>query len=170
MDRVHRKNIRRAERAGLEVAPEPSPEALLVLRSMQELAAERSRQKGGGFRIRSREYFMKLHTHVFSPGIGELWTARKNGEIVAALAYLGAAGRAMTVRSGSSAVGYETRAMYLLQHAVIRRVRERGFTELNLGGVPEAAAGEDHPEHGLYDFKKGFGGESRLRTGLTVDL
>ena len=170
MDRVHRKNIRRAERTGLEIEQDPSLDSLLTLRSMQELAAERSRQKGGGFRIRTREYFEKLYTHVFSPGIGELWVARKDGDVVAALAYLGAAGRAMTVRSGSSALGYEIRAMYLLQDAVIRRARERGFEELNLGGIPEAAAEADHPEHGLYDFKKGFGGKARLRTGLAVDL
>jgi hypothetical protein len=170
MDRVHRKNIRRAERAGLVIARETSRDALLALRAMQELAAERSRQKGGGFRIRSPEYFERLHTHVFEPGIGELWAARRDGEIVAALAYLGAVGRAMTVRSGSTAAGYELRAMYLLQDAVIRRARERGFPDINLGGVPEAAAEEGHPEHGLYGFKKGFGGAARLRTGLTVDL
>jgi lipid II:glycine glycyltransferase (peptidoglycan interpeptide bridge formation enzyme) len=76
----------------------------------------------------------------------------------------------MTVRSGSTPEGYETRAMYLLQAAVIDRARERGFPELNLGGVPEAAAAEGHPEHGLYDFKKGFGAAPCLRTGLTVDL
>lgn len=170
MHKVHRKNVRRAERAGITVAAEPTLDALLALRSMQEVAAERSRQKGGGFRVQPAAYFEKLHRHVFSPGIGELWVARREGSIVAALAYLGTGETAMTVRSGSTPDGYETRAMYRLQAAVIDRARERGFTKLNLGGVPEAAAEDGHPEHGLYDFKKGFGAQAHLRTGLALDL
>jgi hypothetical protein len=170
MHKVHRKNIRRAERAGITVAPEPTRDALLALRSMQEVAAERSRQKGGGFRVLPVEYFDKLYEHVFSTGIGELWVARRGGDPVAALAFLGTAQTAMTVRSGSTEEGYETRAMYPLQAAVIDRALERGFARLSLGGVPEAAAEEGHPEHGLHDFKKGFGAAPCLRTGLDVDL
>jgi len=168
MHKVHRKNIRRAERNGLTIRRDGSLEALLSLRTMQEVAAERSAQKGGGFKVRDRAYFERAEERIYGPGFGELLLAEQNGTTVAGLAYLLGARRAITVRSGATPVGYETYAMYLLQYEVIKRAKERGAIELNLGGVPEVAAEEGHPERGLYDFKRGFGGPALRSTGLRV--
>jgi lipid II:glycine glycyltransferase (peptidoglycan interpeptide bridge formation enzyme) len=37
---------------------------------------------------------------------------------------------------------------------------EHGFTAYNLGGTPEAGGMPEHPAHGLFRFKNGFGGEA----------
>jgi len=168
MHKVHRKNIRRAERNEIAVRQDRSLEALLSLRAMQEVAAERSAERGGGFKVRDRAYFERVQERVYAPGFGELLLAEQHGTPVAALAYLTGARRAITVRSGATPIGYETYAMYLLQYEVIKRAKERGSIELNLGGVTEAAAEEGHPERGLYDFKRGFGGNALRSTGLRV--
>jgi lipid II:glycine glycyltransferase (peptidoglycan interpeptide bridge formation enzyme) len=170
MHKVHRKNIRRAERDGVTVRQDDSLEALLTLRSMQEVASERSARRGGGFTVRDRGYFERVHRRVYDAGRGELLLAERGGTTVAGLAYLTGARRAITVRSGATPEGYETRAMYLLQNEVIKRVQHRGLIELNLGGVTEEAEKEGHSERGLYDFKRGWGGAALRSTGIRMEL
>jgi GNAT acetyltransferase-like protein len=170
MHRVHRKNVRRAERDGVTVHSDATLDGLLTLRSMQQVSSERSAKKGGGFTVRDRSFFERLHQSVYATGRGELLLAFKDGKAVAGLAYLRGAGRAITVRSGSTPEGYELRAMYLLQSSVIERARERGALELNLGGVPLAAATLGHPQHGLYEFKRGWGGTEIRSSGIRMGI
>ncbi|MHC4180920.1 MAG: hypothetical protein ACYSWU_25770 [Planctomycetota bacterium] len=60
--------------------------------------------------------------------------------------------------------------MYLLQFELLARLREQGVEEVNIGGVPADAANPDHPQHGLYCFKRGFGGTEHTRTAVSLDL
>lgn len=170
MHKVHRKNIRRAERHGLVVRADVSLEGLLQLRRVQETSARRATERGDGFAVRDPDYFRRVHERIYGAGVGEVLLALEGETCVAALAYLWTGSRALTVRSGSTARGYDTSAMYLLLHTALLRSRERGVTEINLGGVPADAAGEDHPQHGLHEFKKGFGGRACLRTAVSVEL
>ena len=168
--RVHRKNVRRAARDGVTVEPDATLDGLLILRDMQQVSSERSAKKGGGFTVRDRTFFERLHQNVYAPGRGELLLARYEGKIVAGLAYVIGAGRAITVRSGSTPEGYALQAMYLLQSRVIERARERGVLELNLGGVPESATATDHPQRGLYEFKRGWGGTEIRSAGIRIAI
>lgn len=51
-------------------------------------------------------------------------------------------------------------ATYRLQWAVIKRAKEKGFSEYNLYGIADTE-NKSHPWWGLTMFKKGFGGETR---------
>ena len=133
-------------------------------------SSARAGEKTEGFAVRDEEYFRSVHQHVYGPGLGTLLFAWLDGERVAALAWLAAAGRVLTVRSGSLPVGYETRAMYLLHDELIRRAIENSAVELNIGGVPSAAAEPGHSQAGLHEFKKGFGGEPVQRYELDIPL
>ncbi|MHB9020136.1 MAG: peptidoglycan bridge formation glycyltransferase FemA/FemB family protein, partial [Minisyncoccota bacterium] len=73
-------------------------------------------------------------------------------------------------RSGATREGYESSAMYLLQYELIRRLKEEGVKQLNIGGVPEGATDPSHPNHGLYNFKRYFGGVPFRRTSLKIEL
>ncbi|HET9234469.1 MAG TPA: peptidoglycan bridge formation glycyltransferase FemA/FemB family protein [Candidatus Eisenbacteria bacterium] len=172
MHRVHRKNIRRAERDGVVVRADATLEGLLALRAMQGVSAERQAKRGSGFTVRDRAYFERIHQRVYAAGHGELLLAYRGEHTapIAGLAYLIGAGRALTVRSGSTQEGYATYAMYLLQHEVIQRCLARGISELNIGGVPQAAERDDHPQHGLYEFKKGWGGTPLPRSSVRLEL
>jgi hypothetical protein len=170
MHKIHRKNIRRASRAGLEVVEDSSVEGLLRLRRMQLSSSERAEEKTEGFAVRDEEYFRRVHDHVYAPGLGTVLFVHLEEEAVAALAWLEAAGRILTVRSGSLPAGYESRAMYLLHDELIRRALDHGITELNIGGVPTDAAEKGHPQAGLYEFKQGFGGVAMQRHGLDIPL
>ncbi len=170
MHKNHRKNIHRAERRGLTIRAANTLEALLDLRRMQEAAADRRESRGDGFAVRDAGYFRRAHERVYSKGIGEVLLAFSGEECVGALAYLSTSRRAITVRSGCTAKGHEEYAMYLLHLALLKRAKERGWCEVNIGGVPAEAEAQDHPQHGLHEFKKGFGGRACLRTSVSMKV
>jgi lipid II:glycine glycyltransferase (peptidoglycan interpeptide bridge formation enzyme) len=170
MDRYHRKNVRRAERAGVSVVFDTSLDALLLLRELQVSSSTRGEEKGNPFGVRDPEYFHRAYELVYAPGWGEVAFARVGEKTVAGLAYLVAGNRAITVRSGATPLGYEANAMYILQHEVLIRLGKKGVHQINLGAVPLGATEPQHPQHGLYDFKKGFGGTPRPRTRITLPV
>jgi hypothetical protein len=170
MHKVHRKNIRRARRSELEIVEDVSVEGLLRLRSMQMASSQRAEEKTEGFGVRDEDYFLRLHEHVYGPGLGTVLFAQLEDEAVAALAWLRAAGRVLTVRSGSLPLGYESRAMYLLHDELIRRSIAESMVELNIGGVPAEAHQAGHSQAGLYEFKQGFGGQPMARFALDIPL
>ena len=170
MHKVHRKNVRRARASGLVVQEDSSLDGLLRLREMQLVSSQRAAEREHGFAVRDASWFRRLHEHVYATGVGHVLFARQDGQPVAALAYVSAARRALTVRSGSLPQGYETRAMYLLHDELIRTLHAQGVVELNLGGVPHAATDPTHPQSGLHEFKAGFGGAACIRTGVDVPL
>jgi hypothetical protein len=170
MHKGHRKNTRRAEKAGLTIRAETSPSALEQLRLVQLSSSERSASRGQGYAIRNPAYYRALHDRIYAPGLGEVLLAWQGDACVGALAYLHAGTKGVTVRSGCTPAGYESYAMYRLQSELLKRARERGILTLNIGGVPTAAESADHPLHGLYEFKLGFGGQPAHRTAAVLDL
>ena len=60
--------------------------------------------------------------------------------------------------------------MYLLQYELLRDLKQRGFEELNIGGVPLAASESGHPQHGLFDYKRYYGGKPCVRSRVTLQL
>ena len=58
----------------------------------------------------------------------------------------------------------------LIEYSLLARAKEQGLRELNLGGVPADAEREGHPQHGLFEFKRGFGGRPWLRTAAALEL
>lgn len=170
MHKVHRKNIRRAQRSELELFEDASLEGLFRLREMQLASSARADEKTEGFSVRDEEAFRRMHEHVYATGIGTVLFAQLDGAAVAALAWIRAADRVLTVRSGSLPLGYQSRAMYLLHDELIRRCVEGSVEELNIGGVPSDANEPTHPQAGLYEFKNGFGGRPEERFALDVPL
>jgi lipid II:glycine glycyltransferase (peptidoglycan interpeptide bridge formation enzyme) len=81
------------------------------------------------------------------------------GEEVLSAALIGWAGaRAFYVTGGSTPAGYESAAAFWMHWSIMLRLREAGLQVYNLGGVPADAAEEGHVQHGLFRFKRGFGG------------
>jgi lipid II:glycine glycyltransferase (peptidoglycan interpeptide bridge formation enzyme) len=76
----------------------------------------------------------------------------------------------MESRSASSRRGYETCSAYLIKHAALDLLRDEGVEVLNLSAVPAAASDSDHPQHGLFEFKAGFGGQSNIRTSVQIPI
>jgi lipid II:glycine glycyltransferase (peptidoglycan interpeptide bridge formation enzyme) len=170
MHKKHRKNLRLAQESGLDVVEDATLEAFLSVREMQQSSAERSAEKGNRYGIQDERFYRESFEAIYRNGPGRVLFARKDGIAAAALAYLEFGRKAITVRSGSTPVGYETSAMYLLQFELIKRLAQRGFSELNIGGVPADAAELSHPQHGLFDYKRYYGGIPRACAGFTFNV
>jgi hypothetical protein len=170
MHKKHRKNLRLAQASGLEVFENATLDAFLSVREMQLSSSERSAEKGNRYGIQDERFYRESFEAIYRNGPGRVLFARKDGKPIAALAYLEFGKKAITVRSGSTQVGYENSAMYLLQFELFRRLAQRGFSELNIGGVPMEAAEPSHPQHGLYDYKRYYGGIPRACAGFTLNV
>jgi hypothetical protein len=170
MHKKHRKNIRSASEAGILCRQDSSLDGMMILQTMQAHAVERGRDRGNSFSSADEDYFRKAYQLVYQNGPGHLYLALREGRPLAALAYLEFGKKAITVRSGSSPEGYETSAMYLLQYELVRDLKQRGFEELNIGGVPLAASESGHPQHGLFDYKRYFGGHACVRSRVKMKL
>ena len=170
MHKIHRKNIRRAAKAGLELVEDSTVEGLLRLREMQLASSERAGSRTEGFAVQDEAFFRRVHENVYGSGLGTVLFARSGDEYVAALAWLKVAERVLTVRSGSLPLGYQSRAMYLLHDELIRRSLADSIVEVNIGGVPSGASQPDHAQSGLYEFKNGFGGQPMQRYALDIPL
>ena len=170
MHKKHRKNLRLAQESGLDVVENATLDSFLSVREMQQSSAERSSEKGNSYGIQDERFYRESYEAIYRNGPGRVLFALKDGQTVAALAYLEFGKKAITVRSGSTPVGYETSAMYLLQFELFRRLAQRGFLELNIGGVPSAAVESSHPQHGLYNYKRYYGGTPRPCSGFTLNV
>jgi len=91
-------------------------------------------------------------------------SARHEGELLAAVIISMYGGRATYMYGASSNQKRNLMASYAVQWAAIQMARDEGCTSYDLFGIPPADDPE-HPMHGLYRFKTGFGGHILHRAG-----
>jgi hypothetical protein len=158
--RTWRQNLRKAEKAGLEIRQGTSIELFDAVAGMYESVKERKS---------TIEPVVPVNVPEFrSIGLGlpenqklVVTLCRLKGEPVAGVVFapIGAAPEAVV--AAASPRGRETRGGYLAWWETIRRARELGATSLDLGGVPRA----DHA--GSFEqFKRAMAGPSGVFTRL----
>lgn len=114
------------------------------------------------FYIRSFEYYERLLT-AFSEKSG-LCICYYKGEAIAGALWI-CYGGVMTYLYGCSRRDHnECKAAYLMQWEMIRLAISRGCEIYDFGGVPYWYD-ENHPNYGVYHFKRGFSGEVKTWAG-----
>jgi lipid II:glycine glycyltransferase (peptidoglycan interpeptide bridge formation enzyme) len=93
-----------------------------------------------------------------------IWTARHEGDAIAAIITIFWGGQAVYLYGASSNEKRNLMPAYALQWAAIRAAKAAGCGEYDFYGIPPTAA-PDHPMAGLYRFKTGFGGRIIHRPG-----
>ncbi len=149
--------IRRAERDGVTVqrveATESNCEIMFGL--LRDTAV------GAGFGIRSPEYYRTFWQRFEKAGLGQLFFAYFEGQIVAG-AYAIVLGQKSTYKDGAS-IRQRTAygASHLLQWHVIQWAKERGSLTHDLCGSPspEESKLPNHPYYGIGLFKTSFNKE-----------
>lgn len=148
--------IRRAERDGVTVQQVPSSDenCQLMYRLLAETAA-------GSFRIRSYEYYKTFWQRYENAGLGQLFFAYVDGQVVAG-AYALVFGEKSTYKDGASvrerpAYG----ASHLLQWHVIEWAKAHGAKIHDFCGTPpsDQIKNEQHPHYGIGRFKTSFNKE-----------
>ena len=154
-----RKNIRKAERLGVAVEDMPADEGIDELRRLQGHSSMRIVERGGSRIARKDGRAVDPVTVLIESGLGRLVCARADGEIVSAGLFVCFNGSVYHMLSGHSGEALKCQAPTLLLWETIKRYRRQGASRLNFGGCKVGALEKGHPEHGVYSYKKAFGGE-----------
>lgn len=148
----HRRDIRAAERANplierVELTPENIKIALGLIRTTE--------QRSGAF-FRSEEYLISAWKIFSKANQARLYfTYDEEGPLAAAVVFTfgtkgwykdGGSRRSSTLQNGP----------LLMQWRIIQDLMAEGFTQYELGNIPDPEKRHGHPMEGLYRFKFGF--------------
>lgn len=153
LGKTARNSINRARRDGItaERVTATDENCAALYRLLRETAE-------GRFVLRDERYYREFWQRFESAGLGQLFFAVRDGELVAG-AFAMALGDKTTYKDGAS---LRTKTAYGASHAlqweVLRWANERGARTHDLCGAPPAAQADDtaHPLHGVGRFKRSF--------------
>lgn len=151
-----RRNIRKSAKHGVTVRKATDASEFYRL---YETTAERDR-----IAIHSADYYEAVLEEAGGGVDVELLIAEYRHIPIAAIIVAFAGSRAVYLYGASSNEHRETMPAYALQWEAMRRAKSRGCMEYDLFGIPPSDD-PDHPMHGLYQFKTGFGGRIVHRAG-----
>lgn len=166
MSKKCRYNIRLARKKGVEIEVVHEyqlPKKLSEWHTLYQETASRDR-----IAIHSREYYSKLFAtnNQNSSGVSlELLMAHHEGETLAGIITARCGDTATYLYGASSNSKRYLMPNHLLQWEAIQRSRDAGSLRYDLFGIPPDGENPNHPMHGLYRFKTGFGGEAIHRHG-----
>ena len=143
----HKRNLKKAEKAGLAVTRARTLEAMGVHRALMGQSMDRRRSRGEAVRaVRESQQEGAL----LSSGAGELFQAvRPPATVLSSVLVLHAPRGGYYYTAGTSPEGMEVGASHFLIHGIARELRAAGAQLLNLGGAEEGSS--------LARFKLGFG-------------
>lgn len=154
----HRRNIRKAADQGFEFAERTSLEGALTLHALQEQTFQRRRGLGNEDAAAwERDSYARTMAAYLASGAIRFFFASRHGVPLSGIGTLEFGSGAYYLVGGTSAEGYQCKAVFALFGYTIDRLIAQGCTELNLGGVGMEVQDERHVDHGLYRFKAGFG-------------
>jgi lipid II:glycine glycyltransferase (peptidoglycan interpeptide bridge formation enzyme) len=155
MNQLWRRNIKKAEKVGVEVT-QGSRDDLAAFHALYVETAARD-----GFTGRPLSYFQLMWDALLSedPDRMRLYLARHEGDLVAATTWVRVGTHAWYSYGASSNLKREVRGSNAIQWRMIRDALAAGATVYDLRGITEGL-GADDPEIGLIQFKVGTGGEA----------
>jgi FemAB family len=158
MEYRRRRNIKKAMKAGVEVREVPAYEGVSHLRRLQAASFERIVRRGGPPFLPFDSSRQDPTESLSSAGLGRIVGGFVNGVCVTASFFTTFNGLAYDALLGHDPLAFETQAPSLLLWEMARRFKSEGIQRLNLGGCGIDALEESSPEHGVYVYKKTFGG------------
>jgi CelD/BcsL family acetyltransferase involved in cellulose biosynthesis len=158
MDAHRRQKIRKAERRGVLLEDCSRVEGIPTLRRLQKASSERIVARGGPDIGRRNDQAADALDVLMNSGLGRIVCAKVDGQIVSASLFTCFNGVVYHTLSGHSEEALRTQAPTLLLWETIKRYKAEGARWFNFGGCSADAADEEHPEHGVYVYKKDFGG------------
>ena len=165
MKQKTRYNVRLAQKRGIVVKPSSDLETFYRL---MEITSKRDH-----FGVHQPEYYQQTYSLFHPQGQCELLLAEYEREPVAALMVLAKGRRAWYFYGASSETHRELMPTYLIQWEAMRWARSAGCDEYDLWGVPDYDletleanfSSRADGLWGVYQFKRGFGGELRRAEG-----
>ncbi len=159
--RMHHKtryNIRLALRKGVEVK-QVGPGYLQAFYDLYQQTCERNH-----ITLHDRSFFDALYQAEDSDAGIVLLMAFLEDQPLSAMFLSRSANQATYLYGASSSSRRNSMSTYALQWAAIKLAKSWGCTDYDMFGV-SSSGDTSHPMHGLYTFKKGFGGWAYERMG-----
>jgi len=155
MNQLWRRNIRKADKAGVVVTQGQAAD-LEAFHNLYAHTAERDR-----FTPRPLSYFETMYDALGAedPGRITLWLAAHEGDLVAATIGVRVGTHAWYSYGASSTHKREVRGSNAVQWAMIRDAMAHGAETYDLRGITDTLDPDD-PHVGLIQFKVGTGGEA----------
>jgi hypothetical protein len=156
---THRRHVRQGERAGWRLRVLRGDDALRLLAAVREGASGRAAARGDGFDAGDVPAAFAAGWDP-APPWGVATFAAYDGDVPLAAAGVGwAGGQSYLLTGGSTPEGYRGSAAHWLTWRLMAELAAAGLARHNLGGVPAGAVAADHSAQGLYEYKRGYGGE-----------
>ncbi|MNT14308.1 Lipid II:glycine glycyltransferase [compost metagenome] len=146
-----RYNIRLATKKGVTVKEGTKED----LKDFHKIMVETGSRDG--FIIRSLEYFEKMYDNL-APEHMKLLMAYHDGKPISGVIPIMYGNKTWYLYGASSNSHRNSMPNYLLQWEMIKMAIQNGSDIYDLRGV-SGVVDENHPQYGLYRFKKGFGAE-----------
>lgn len=159
-----RYNIRLAARKGVEVrAVDLTKDNMATMYRLLKATQERN-----GFYMRSQKYLEDFWQAYTDAGMGQLFFATHEGEVLSGLFALFLGKKGLYKDGGSTRNKGNLMAPYLMQWEVMKWLKERGVEEYDLHGMPpkDQLENPEHPLAGLVQFKSGFNPELTEYVGV----
>lgn len=163
--------------SSLEVREEATLEAVSKLIDFQEVSRDRRRKRGEDYAISAPSAAKQIFEDYIRTGQGKLFLSYQDGVPLSGILLHCWGGRAYYTMSGCSEAGFSANAPLLTVWCAIQALCRDGYVELNMGGVGASGADPSDVSHGLYRFKRSFGGNEiecytyeRRNTGLRAQL
>jgi lipid II:glycine glycyltransferase (peptidoglycan interpeptide bridge formation enzyme) len=151
-----RQNVRSAERKGVIIREATSEADFDAYYSLLKLTSERD-----AFFIHGKDYHQEIMRHFAAQGDVVLYLAEHEGEAIAAKMLIRFGDWCWDMFGATSNNKRNLKPAYLLQYRCFQWAQARGCSYFDFRTIPEILEpGEEM--WGVYEYKKGFGGFSRL--------
>ena len=151
-----RQNVRAAERKGIVIREATSDADFDAYYDLLKVTSERD-----AFFIHQKDYHKQILRQFSGKGDAVLYLAEHEGEAIAAKMLIRFGDWCWDMFGASSNHKRNLKATYLLQYRCIQWAQSRGCSYFDFRTIPEILEpGEEM--WGVYEYKKGFGGFSRL--------
>ncbi|QBD80915.1 peptidoglycan bridge formation glycyltransferase FemA/FemB family protein [Ktedonosporobacter rubrisoli] len=151
-----RQNVRASERKGVVIREANSEADFDTYYDLLKITSERD-----DFFIHSKDYNKEILRHFASKGDAVLYLAEHEGEAIAAKMLIRFGDWCWDMFGASSNHKRNLKPTYLLQYRCILWAKQKGCSYFDFRTIPEILEpGEEM--WGVYEYKKGFGGFSRL--------
>ena len=156
-----RNSIRKGEKSGIIVRRETDLDFLLHYRKLALDTYNRKTSQGIPYpKPLSESQIKRYKQRLIDTGIGRMYLAFKDEEVVAGAFFIGCHSSAYYMLSASSDLGLKSAAPDSILWTAIRDYQKAGYGIFNFGGLSESELnGKPLETSGLYQFKKRFSPE-----------
>jgi hypothetical protein len=157
MEAKRRRNVSKSRRAGVVVEDIPAADGLIALQRLRAMTRNRLREKGVTVPPPDERHAPAEGVLVES-GVGRLMGARLNEQWIAVTLFTCFADQVYQMLPAHAPKALEVQAPTLLLWESLARFKAEGKRWFNLGGCGATARDPGDPEHGVYNYKRAFGG------------